>query len=399
MMKLKRQIKKNKKDIKKKLTKKTNKKSRNRANKKFVRHDTIKEERLKSLVQKGRERGFITEAEILASFPQIEKDLSLLEEIYDTYEKSNIEVIEARDLIEMPEEKITVHDLKRALKDDSFNFEMSDAVQNYLREIGKVPLLTPSQERELAKRVMAGDKEAKKLLIQANLRLVVAIAKKYINRSHNLTLLDLIQEGNIGLARAVEKFDYRKGFKLSTYATWWIRQAITRALADQTRIIRIPVHMIETLSKYSQARRRLAQDLGREPLPEEIAAEMGTDVEKIHHLIKIAQETISLETPIGDSDDESFLGEFIADEKSLSPDQSAIHQLMRDQLKEILVDLTQREQKILSMRFGLEDGVIHTLEEVGKEFHVTRERIRQIEAKALEKLKNHQLIKKLEKEI
>lgn len=259
---------------------------------------SLKEEKLQNLIKKGRERGFITEAEILTTFPQVENDISLLEEIYDLCEKSNIEVIESKDLLELPEDKVTVHDLKQALKDDSFDYEMSDAVQNYLREIGKVPLLTPAQERELAKRAMEGDKEAKKLLIQSNLRLVVAIAKKYANRSHNLTLLDLIQEGNIGLARAVEKFDYRKGFKFSTYATWWIRQAITRALADQTRIIRIPVHMIETLSKYSQARRRLAQDLGREPLPEEIANEMGVDVDKIHHLTKIAQDTVSLETPL-----------------------------------------------------------------------------------------------------
>jgi len=364
-----------------------------------IKQPSIQEEKIANLIKKGKERGFITEAEILALFPQIEKNIAFLEEIYDLCEKSNIEIVESRDLIELPEEKITVHDLKRALKDDSFSFEMSDAVQNYLREIGKVPLLTSAQERELAKRVMEGDKEAKKQLIQSNLRLVVAIAKKYANRSHNLTLLDLIQEGNIGLARAVEKFDYRKGFKFSTYATWWIRQAITRALADQTRIIRIPVHMIETLSKYSQARRRLAQDLGREPLPEEIATEMGVEVEKIHHLTKIAQDTISLETPIGDSDEESLLGEFIADEKTLSPSQAAAQQIIKDQLKEILVDLTDREQKILSMRFGLKDGVIHTLEEVGKEFNVTRERIRQIEAKALEKLKNHQLIKRLEEEL
>ncbi|HOK20666.1 MAG TPA: sigma-70 family RNA polymerase sigma factor [Candidatus Paceibacterota bacterium] len=356
---------------------------------------SLKEEKLQNLIKKGRERGFITEAEILTTFPQVENDISLLEEIYDLCEKSNIEVIESKDLLELPEDKVTVRDLKQALKDDSFDYEMSDAVQNYLREIGKVPLLTPAQERELAKRAMEGDKEAKKLLIQSNLRLVVAIAKKYANRSHNLTLLDLIQEGNIGLARAVEKFDYRKGFKFSTYATWWIRQAITRALADQTRIIRIPVHMIETLSKYSQARRRLAQDLGREPLPEEIANEMGVDVDKIHHLTKIAQDTVSLETPVGDSDEESLLGEFIADEKSLSPSQAAAQKLIRDQLKQILVDLSDRERKILSMRFGLEDGVIHTLEEVGKEFNVTRERIRQIEQKALEKLQNNPEVKKL----
>jgi RNA polymerase primary sigma factor len=397
-------IKKINKNNKKTIENKKNKKDKTKKTKKFskkISPPSIKEEKINYLMKKGKERGFITEAEILSNFPQIETDISLLEEIYDLCEKSNIEIIESKDLIELPEEKITVHDLKKALKDEdeAFAYEMNDAVQNYLREIGKVPLLTPAQERELAKRVMEGDKEAKKQLIQSNLRLVVAIAKKYINRSRNLTLLDLIQEGNIGLARAVEKFDYRKGFKFSTYAVWWIKQAISRALADQTRVIRIPVHMIETLSKYSQVRRRLAQEFGREPLPEEIASEMGIDVEKVHHLIKIAQDTISLETPIGDSDGESLLGEFISDEKTLSPSQAATQELIREQLKEILVDLSEREQKILSMRFGLKDGVNHTLEEVGKEFNVTRERIRQIEAKALEKLRNHQLIKRLKDEI
>ena len=397
-------IKKINKNNKKTIKNKKNKKDKTKKIKKFskkISPPSIKEEKINYLMKKGKERGFITEAEILSNFPQIETDISLLEEIYDLCEKSNIEIIESKDLIELPEEKITVHDLKKALKDEdeAFTYEMNDAVQNYLREIGKVSLLTPAQERELAKRVMEGDKEAKKQLIQSNLRLVVAIAKKYINRSRNLTLLDLIQEGNIGLARAVEKFDYRKGFKFSTYAVWWIKQAISRALADQTRVIRIPVHMIETLSKYSQVRRRLAQEFGREPLPEEIASEMGIDVEKVHHLIKIAQDTISLETPIGDSDGESLLGEFISDEKTLSPSQAATQELIREQLKEILVDLSEREQKILSMRFGLKDGVNHTLEEVGKEFNVTRERIRQIEAKALEKLRNHQLIKRLKDEI
>jgi len=416
----KKNIKKKKQSLKKKKTSKILKKSKKLKKRHFVKKtknikkndrkkkvkskkavSSLKQEKIENLIKKGRERGFITEAEILSAFPQVENDISLLEEIYDLCEKSNIEIIERKDLLELPElpeDKITVHDLKQALKYDTFDYEMSDAVQNYLREIGKVPLLTPAQERELAKRVMEGDKEAAKQLIQSNLRLVVAIAKKYANRSHNLTLLDLIQEGNIGLARAVEKFDYRKGFKFSTYATWWIRQAITRALADQTRIIRIPVHMIETLSKYSQARRRLAQDLGREPLAEEIANEMGVDVDKIHHLTKIAQDTVSLETPVGDSDEESLLGEFIADEKTLSPSQAAAQELIRDQLKEILVDLSDRERKILSMRFGLDDGVIHTLEEVGKEFNVTRERIRQIEQKALEKLKNNPEIQKLLKE-
>jgi len=298
----KKNIKKKKQSLKKKKTGKILKKSKKLKKRHFVKKtknikkndrkkkvkskkavSSLKQEKIENLIKKGRERGFITEAEILSAFPQVENDISLLEEIYDLCEKSNIEIIERKDLLELPElpeDKLTVHDLKQALKYDTFDYEMSDAVQNYLREIGKVPLLTPAQERELAKRAMEGDREATKQLIQSNLRLVVAIAKKYANRSHNLTLLDLIQEGNIGLARAVEKFDYRKGFKFSTYATWWIRQAITRALADQTRIIRIPVHMIETLSKYYQARRRLAQDLGREPLAEEIANEMGVSFNK-----------------------------------------------------------------------------------------------------------------------
>jgi RNA polymerase primary sigma factor len=354
------------------------------------------DEKLTKLIRKGKERSFITETEILSEFPDIEKDISFLEKIYDLCEKANVEVIETKDLIELsPEGEITEEDLKKANQVEDYG-SMSDAVQSYLREIGKISLLNASQEKELAKRVEAGDEEARQQLIRSNLRLVVSIAKKYVNRSPNLTLLDLIQEGNIGLARAVEKFDYSKGFKFSTYATWWIRQAITRALADQTRIIRIPVHMIETLSKYSQVRRRLAQDLGRDPLPEEIAVEMNVEVEKVHHLIKIAQETLSLEAPIADSDDESLLGEFISDEKSVSPSQAASQSLLRDQLRQILIDLAVREQKILAMRFGLEDGVQHTLEEVGKEFNVTRERIRQIEAKALEKLREHHLIKKIE---
>ncbi len=343
----------------------------------------FREEKIQQLLARGREKGFVTQEEILYFFPEIENDLGGLEELFGRLEREGIEVKEPTELLAPEEELIELPDTR------------IDSVQMYLKEIGQYPPLTAEEERELAKRIEKGDLEAKKKLAQANLRLVVSIAKRYIGRSPNLTLLDLIQEGNLGLFRAVEKFDWRKGYKFSTYATWWIRQAISRALADQARTIRIPVHMVETLSKYNQARRRLLQDLGREPLPEEIASEMGIEPEKVHHLMRISQEAVSLETPVGEDEEDSLLAEFIADEKSPPPSLKAARALLRERLREILVDLTPREQKILSMRFGLEDGIVRTLEEVGQEFGVTRERIRQIEAKALEKIRQHRDLDKL----
>ena len=281
---------------------------------------------------------------------------------------------------------------ERRGKADPFDLT-ADSIQMYLREIGKIPLLTADEEVALAKRKEKNDKEAEKALITANLRLVVSIAKKFTGKS--LSLLDLIQEGNIGLFRAVKKFEYRKGFKFSTYATWWIRQAITRALADQSRTIRIPVHMVETINKFQQIQRSLIQELGREPLPEEIAAEMGQPVDKVRHIIKISQDTVSLEVSVGDDDDDSTLEDFIEDMKNVTPDRAAALELLSDYVRDVIKDLNPREQKILEMRFGLVDGVSHTLEEVGKEFDVTRERIRQIEAKSLEKIQQHPMIKKL----
>lgn len=352
----------------------------------------INKELLEELISRGRPRGFVTDNEILHYFPKIEENIEFLEEIYDRLEAAGIKVIETSALIDFGKEDISDEELNKALV---FEGEIPDAVQSYLKEIGQTPLLSKEEEKELAKRASQGDEEARQRLIKANLRLVVSIAKRYINRTPHLSILDLIQEGNIGLSRAVEKFDYRKGFKFSTYATWWIRQAITRALADQSRTIRIPVHMVETISKYTQVRRQLIQELGRDPLAEEIAAEMGIDVDKVRQIQKISQEVLSIETPVGDEED-STLSDFLPDEKNATPVQLAARALFKDLIKEILVDLTEREQKILSMRFGLEDGVTHTLEEVGKVFGVTRERIRQIEAKALEKIREHKKAKALE---
>ena len=344
----------------------------------------------KELVEKGRQRGFVTYDEILKAFPDIESDIIFLEELYDEFMVAHIDVLEGGNLLDLD---ASAKADKNAYKREGGQY---DSIQMYLKEIGQYPLLSASEERNLAQRIAAGDEEAKNLLARANLRLVVSIAKKYVGRSSDLTLLDLIQEGNIGLFKAVEKFDWTKGYKFSTYATWWIRQSITRSLADQSRTIRIPVHMVETISKYKQVLRRLSQDLGREPLPEEIATEMGIDVEKIYTIEEINQDIVSLEKPIGnDGDEKSTRGEFIADDKLLRPDQDVSRRILSDQIKEVLDELNPKERKILEMRYGLTSGVQHTLEEVGQEFGVTRERIRQIEAKVHEKLRTNDKIIRL----
>ncbi|MDP2647861.1 MAG: sigma-70 family RNA polymerase sigma factor [Candidatus Yanofskybacteria bacterium] len=359
------------------------------------RKNKLSESAVMTLMEKGKNRGFVTQAEILNAFPQIERDIEGLEALYERFEANNINVIESGRVFEDKEIK-EMDDTKKKYNAEADEVA-SDSVQMYLKEIGKYPLLNGEEEVDLAKKIEKNDEAARQKLALSNLRLVVSIAKKYVGRSANLTLLDLIQEGNIGLFKAVEKFDYKKGYKFSTYATWWIRQAITRALADQARTIRIPVHMVETINKYQQVVRRLVQELGRDPLPEEVASEMNMEVDKIRHIIKISQDTISLETPVGDSkgDEDSSLADFISDEDTISPSMSAARKILKTYINEIISDLTPREQKILDMRFGLGDGVTHTLEEVGKVFSVTRERIRQIEAKALEKIRQHHKVEKL----
>lgn len=371
--------------------KRERKKSKSSKKKKVIRTKKLKkgelEKRIRKIIEKARPRGFVTYDEILHEFPEV-LDVSTLEEVYEKIESEGIEIREKKGFLETSEEI-------ELLKEISKEKRELDLVQIYLKEIGQTPFLTAKEEKELARRIEKGDEEARKKLAQANLKLVVSIAKRYIGKSAKLSFLDLIQEGNLGLFKAVEKFDWRKGYKFSTYATWWIRQAITRALADQARTVRIPVHMVEKLTKYTKARRKLLKELEREPLPEEIAAEMGLTVEKVRKIQEIAQATVSLETPVGDDEGDSTLAEFVKDDKTAPPSLQAARLLLRERLSEILKDLTPREQKVLSMRFGLEDGVTHTLEEVGKVFGVTRERIRQIEAKALEKIRQHEAVKKL----
>jgi len=397
-----------KKAIVKKITKKTVIKKRP-AKKKILKKKNIKqavkkevfkpsEEQISNLIAKGSSRSFITETELLYIFPEVEEYVFEFELFLEKLQQNGVQIVEDTGrILDINEDSINKSGLNDVIGKKEFtdlSKLSSDSIQMYLKEIGKVNLLSYEEEVELAKRKEKGDRGAEMKLIEANLRLVVSIAKKF-SGAKGLSLLDLIQEGNIGLFRAVEKFEYRKGYKFSTYATWWIRQAITRALADQSRTIRIPVHMVETINKFQQINRQLIQDLGREPLPEEISAEIGEDIEKVRHIIKISQDTISLETTVGEDEEDSTLEDFIEDVKSVTPDRSAALQLLKDYVKEVIIQLSPREQKILEMRFGLEDGVAHTLEEVGREFDVTRERIRQIEAKALEKIQKHEGIQKL----
>ena len=351
-------------------------------------------EAVRELVKKGHEHGFVTHQELLKAMPNVEDDLMILDELYGLFLDLGIEVIDSKESLnwkpavehENEEQHLVEEKIKKVTPQVELREIANDSIRLYLCEIGKVQLLTAKEEIDLARKIKKGDQQAKKRLAEANLRLVVSIAKKYIGRG--LSFLDLIQEGNIGLFRAVEKFDADRGFKFSTYATWWIRQAITRAIADQARTIRIPVHMVETINKLTHAQRRLVQELGREPLVEELAAEMDMDEKKVRHILKISQDIVSLEAPVG-SEEDSKLGDFIPDDDGQSPLESTNRQLIKENIHEMLQYLNPRERKIIEMRFGLIDGVGHTLEEVGQQFGVTRERIRQIEAKVLQKMKEH----------
>ena len=345
------------------------------------------EDRINELVQLGKSQGHLTFEQLATSLKGLDIDADSLDNIYNVLVQNNIEVISEEEKNNKEEDVVILTD-DEITKDVNIN----DPVRMYLKEIGRIPLLTNEQEMEYSIKAAEGDEESKRILAESNLRLVVSIAKRYVGRG--LLFLDLIQEGNIGLMKAVEKFDYDKGFKFSTYATWWIRQAITRALADQARTIRVPVHMVETINKMARIQRQMTLELNREPSEEEIAKKMGISVEKVREVIKISQEPVSLETPIGEEDD-SHLSDFIKDKSSMSPEEYATNEILKEEIKNVLMTLQEREQEVLELRFGLVDGTCHTLEEVGKRFNVTRERIRQIEAKALRKLRHPSRAKKL----
>ncbi|MBE7043177.1 MAG: RNA polymerase sigma factor RpoD [Ruminococcaceae bacterium] len=347
-----------------------------------------KKQIIKELLEKGKKKGMLSYKEIMDALEEIEMDPEQIEKIYESVENMGIEIVGDIEQ-ELEEIQLEPEDLDLSIPE---GISLDDPVRMYLKEIGKVELLSPDEETILAQKMADGDEAAKKRLAEANLRLVVSIAKRYVGRG--MLFLDLIQEGNLGLIKAVEKFDYRKGYKFSTYATWWIRQAITRAIADQARTIRIPVHMVETINKLIRVSRHLLQELGREPSAEEISKEMNMSLDKVREIMKIAQEPVSLETPIGEEED-SHLGDFIPDDDAPAPSEAASFLLLKEQLIDVLNTLTSREEKVLRLRFGLDDGRARTLEEVGKEFNVTRERIRQIEAKALRKLRHPTRSKKL----
>ena len=345
------------------------------------------EERKEELVKKGKEKGYITYEELANSLKGLELDADALDDLYNVFNENSIAVVSEDEANDEGSEK-TLLDDNTLTKDLTIN----DPVRMYLKEIGQIKLLTMDEELELADRILKDDEEAKRILAEANLRLVVSIAKRYVGRG--MLFLDLIQEGNIGLMKAVDKFDVTKGYKFSTYATWWIRQAITRAIADQARTIRVPVHMVETINKLARVQRQLILELNREPSEDELAKKMNVSVDKIREIYKISQEPVSLETPIGEEDD-SHLGDFIKDERNMSPEEYATNEMLKDEISEVLLTLTEREEKVIRLRFGLEDGKSRTLEEVGQMFGVTRERIRQIEAKALRKLRHPSRSRKL----